>query len=58
MYFNRNIEKAGEWVVKNKKDIILVIISFLIISLSFMLGYITAKDYSSKTPIVIDCDRG
>ncbi len=57
MYFKRNIEKAGEWVIKNKKDIILVIISFLIISMSFMLGYITAKDYSEKTPIIIECDR-
>jgi len=37
----------------NKKDILIGVVAFFVIALSFALGYITARDFS-MTPIVIE----
>lgn len=47
------MKQIGEWIVKNKKEILLIVIFFLIIALSFGLGFIVARDYS-KSPIIIE----
>ncbi|MFA6135786.1 MAG: hypothetical protein WC705_00245 [Candidatus Paceibacterota bacterium] len=44
---------AKEFIIKNKKDILLFVIALLIIFLAFGLGYITGRDFS-ETPIIIN----
>jgi hypothetical protein len=47
------MERAREWGVKNKKEIILAILIFFVSTIGFGLGFLTAQE-SSITPIVIE----
>jgi hypothetical protein len=51
--FFYHLRKIKERYIKHQKEVLLIIISFLIILLSFGLGYITARDFST-TPIIIE----
>ncbi|BCX16164.1 MAG: hypothetical protein KatS3mg098_393 [Candidatus Parcubacteria bacterium] len=39
---------------ERKKEILLIILAFLIIALAFALGYLTGRDFLEKTPIIIN----
>jgi len=39
---------------KNKREIIIAVFVFLIVTTSFALGYLTATHFVQKTPIVIE----
>ena len=42
-----------EFFIKNKKDILLFVLAFLIIGLAVGIGYLVGRDFS-ETPIVIN----
>lgn len=49
--------RAVEWVKKNKRDIFLISLAFLIIFLSFGLGYITARDFAVRPIVIEECSE-
>jgi len=55
MFLKKQLQRAGEWNRKNKRDILLVLLAFLIILLSFGLGYITARDFAVRPIVIEEC---
>ena len=46
-------ERAKDWVLFHKKEVVFAVIIFLVASLSFALGYIANREFN-RTPIIIE----